>query len=108
FILNLANADQAVDAEMNRIFELFVRRYKSYWTAADPRTVAILFELRTASQIKELSLFTNLTQHVFVLRCDQNSSDRIEIDEILTKFDRRMRPGKGGGGRATTTTRLIF
>jgi hypothetical protein len=92
-MLNVNTAN--VDAEMDRIFEILIRRYSRYWlTIADRRTVAVLLELRTACQLTDLSLLVALRHHVFVVLCDRDSVDRKQLEEIVTKFAAPTQPNK--------------
>jgi hypothetical protein len=104
-MLNVSTAE--VGPEMDRIFRLLVRRYSHNWlTGADPRTVAVLLELRTACQLTDLPLLVTLQHHVFVTLCERNSVDRQQLDEIMTKFAGRA--AQGGGGQAADGPGLIY
>jgi hypothetical protein len=87
-MLKVAN-EVDVDAEMDRIFNILIRRYEPCWLTADRRTVAVLFELRTACELTDFSLLITVRHHVFVPRCDRNSVDRKQLDEIMMKFAER-------------------
>jgi hypothetical protein len=90
-ILQVPN-EAAVDAEMERIFDQFIKRYRHYWLTTDSRTLAVLLELRTACRITELNLFTILRQHVFVLLCKPKTDDYSVIQSAAGRFGALGKP----------------
>jgi hypothetical protein len=87
--------EASVDAEMDRIFNLLVHRYKPCWLTADRRTVAVLLELRTACQLTDLPLLITVRHHAFVPRCDPNLVDGKQLGEIMMKFEARAQLPRG-------------